>query len=165
MERAGVKELLTDEMKSAFRRYPTGVAVISAIGPDGPVGLTASSVASVSVAPPALSFSVMSTPTATAILAASSVVVHLLGAKHVDLAHEFSHPAGRRFTPEQGWETLPSGEPVLPDAPAALRAAPLHLVPVGDSTLVVASVLEVFHGPDDGPLVYHRRKFVTEGIS
>ncbi|MFG1927844.1 flavin reductase family protein [Cryptosporangium sp. NPDC048952] len=165
MERAAVKEVVTDGMKAAFRRYPTGVAVISTVGPDGPVGLTASSVASVSVTPPALSFSVMGTPTARAILAAPSFVVHLLGSKHVDLAHEFSHPDGRRFSSDQGWEALPTGEPILPDALAALRAAPLHVVPVGDSTLVVASVLEVFHGPDDGRLIYHRKQFVTtEGI-
>ncbi|WP_067707753.1 flavin reductase family protein [Actinoplanes awajinensis] len=151
-----------ERLKGAFRRYPTGVAVISAVGPDGPVGLTASSVASVSVSPPALSFSVMGTRSARILLDAPSFVVHLLGTRHVALAREFAHSAGDRFTPEQGWSTLPSGEPVLFDAVAALRAAPLHLVPVGDSTLVVASVLEVFHGPDDDrPLIHHARTFVT----
>ncbi|SHN45239.1 NADH-FMN oxidoreductase RutF, flavin reductase (DIM6/NTAB) family [Cryptosporangium aurantiacum] len=148
-------------MKAAFRRYPTGVAVISTAGPDGPVGLTASSVASVSLAPPALSFSVMGTSAAGAILEAPSFVVHLLGSTHAGLAHEFAHTDGRRFTPDQGWDTLPSGEPILPGALAALRAAPLHRLPVGDSTVVVAAVLEVFHGPDDGRLIYHRREFVT----
>jgi len=145
----------------AFRRYPTGIAVICAAGPHGPVGLTASSVASVSLAPPALSFSVMDTRSARLLLDASSFVVHLLGSKHVGLARDFSRADGPRFVPEQGWRTLPSGEPILPSALAALRGTPLHLVPVGDSTLVVASVVEVFHGPDDGPLMYHARRFVT----
>jgi flavin reductase (DIM6/NTAB) family NADH-FMN oxidoreductase RutF len=157
---------VSEGMRGAFRRYPTGVAVISAAGPDGPVGLTASSVASVSVEPPALSFSVMGTASARVILAAPSFVVHLLGPKHAELAAGFAHSSGARFTPEQGWSALPSGEPFLPGALAALRAEPLHLIPVGDSTLVVASVLEIFPGPEDGPLVYHARKFVTlsEGI-
>ncbi|GAA3391672.1 flavin reductase family protein [Cryptosporangium minutisporangium] len=148
-------------MKAAFRRYPTGVAILSARGPDGPVGLTASSVASVSVTPPAVSFSLMATPTARLLLAAPSIVVHLLGSKHAGLADDFARSDGRRFAPEQGWDALPSGEPVLPDALGALRVAPLHRVPVGDATLVVAEVLEVFHGPDDGRLVYHRRSFVV----
>jgi flavin reductase (DIM6/NTAB) family NADH-FMN oxidoreductase RutF len=154
-----------ERLKSAFRRFPTGVAVISANGPDGPVGLTASSVASVSLVPPALSFSVMGTPSALAILAAPSFVVHLLGSRHAALAADFSRTGGPRFTPDQGWSTLPTGEPFLPGALAALRAAPLHRLPVGDSTLVVASVLEVFDGPEDGPedgpLVYHARRFIV----
>jgi flavin reductase (DIM6/NTAB) family NADH-FMN oxidoreductase RutF len=152
---------VAERMKGAFRRYPTGVAVISAAGPDGPVGLTASSVASVSVEPPVLSFSVMGTRTARVLLAAPSFVVHLLGAGHVDLARGFSHSGGSQFTPEQGWSVLPSGEPILFDAVAALRGTVRHLLPVGDSTLVVASVLEVFHGPDDRPLIHHAKQFVT----
>ncbi|GIF13673.1 flavin reductase (DIM6/NTAB) family NADH-FMN oxidoreductase RutF [Actinoplanes teichomyceticus] len=157
MQESGVGERL----RGAFRRYPTGVAVITALGPDGPVGLTASSVASVSVDPPAVSFSVMGTRSARVLLDAPSLVVHLLGVRHLGVAREFAHSGGDRFTPEQGWSTLPSGEPVLPGAVAALRAAPLHRVPVGESTLVIASVLEVFHGPDDRPLIHHARKFVT----
>ena len=146
-------------LKGAFRRYPTGVAVISAAGPDGPVGLTASSVASVSLDPPALSFSVMGTRSARALLAAPSFVVHLLGTAHASLAREFARTGGARFTPEQGWGTLPTGEPILPGALAALRGTPLHRVPVGDSTLVIANVLEVFPGPDGGRLVHHAGGF------
>ncbi|BCY08329.1 flavin reductase family protein [Actinoplanes sp. L3-i22] len=150
-----------ERMKGAFRQYPTGVAVITGAGPDGPVGLTASSVASVGVDPPALSFSVMGTYSARILLAAPSFVVHLLGIRHAGLAGHFARSGGERFTPDQGWSTLPTGEPILLDAVAALRAEPLHLVPVGDSTLVVATVVEVFHGPADRPLIHHSRKFVT----
>lgn len=157
----GTRQGLGELMKGAFRRYPTGVAVIAAPGPDGPVGLTASSVASVAADPPALSFSVMGTHSARILLAAPSFVVHLLGTRHADLAHQFARSGGERFTPEQGWSTLPTGEPILFDAVAALRAEPLHLVPVGDSTLVVAGVIEVFHGPEDRPLIHHSRKFMT----
>lgn len=153
-----------DQFREAFRRFPTGVAVICAAGPQGPVGLTASSVASVSMRPPALSFSLMGTRSARLLLDASSFVVHLLGPRHVDLARDFSRPDGPRFAPEQGWRTLPSGEPILPNALAAIRATPLHRLPVGDATLVVAAVHEVFHGPDDGRLIYHDRTFVTSSL-
>ncbi|MDQ7909738.1 flavin reductase family protein [Phytohabitans sp. ZYX-F-186] len=161
MDRGAAPEPVTERFREAFRRYPTGVALICAAGPEGPVGLTASSVASVSLAPPALSFSVMGTRSARLLLEAPSFVVHLLGRKHVDLARAFAQTGGARFVPEQGWRTLPSGEPILPSALAALRATPLHLVPVGDATLVVASVVEVFHGPDDGALIHHARAFAT----
>ncbi|HWS32838.1 MAG TPA: flavin reductase family protein, partial [Actinoplanes sp.] len=142
--------------KDAFRRYPTGVAVIAAAGP---VGLTASSVASVAADPPALSFSVMNGRSAKAILDAPSFTVNLLSAAHIGLARDFARSGGPRFTPEQGWAMLPTGEPFLPGALASLRAASLHLVPVGDSTVIVAEVLDILLGPPGGRLVHHDRRF------
>jgi flavin reductase (DIM6/NTAB) family NADH-FMN oxidoreductase RutF len=158
---SGIETGIGELFKAAFRRHPTGLAVIAAPGPDGPAGLTASSVASVSVDPPALSFSVIGSRSARAILEASSFTVNLLGPGHAGLARDFSRTGGPRFTPEQGWSVLPTGEPVLPGAQASLRAAPLHLVPVGDSTVVVATVLEVLLGPARGRLVHHDREFFT----
>ncbi|XVV16943.1 flavin reductase family protein [Actinoplanes sp. CA-131856] len=152
--------MIAEQFKAAFRRYPTGVAVISAIGAGGPIGLTASSVASVSVDPPALSFSAMGTRSARALLEAESFVVNLLGAAGAEVARQFASSGGPRFTEEQGWTFLPTGEPVLRHALASLRATPLHRLPVGDSTVVVASVHEVFLGPAGGRLVYHDRQFI-----
>jgi flavin reductase (DIM6/NTAB) family NADH-FMN oxidoreductase RutF len=158
---SSIETTMGERLKDAFRRHPTGVAVIAAGGPRGPAGLTASSVASVSVDPPALSFSVMGTRSARAILAAPSFTVNLLGPEHAGLARDFARPDGPRFTPEQGWDLLPTGEPFLPGAQASLRAAPLRLVPVGDSTVVIATVLEVLLGPARGRLVHHDREFHT----
>ncbi|GGM21520.1 flavin reductase family protein [Dactylosporangium sucinum] len=154
---------LAELFRTAFRGYPTGVAIITAHGPDGPVGLTASSVASVSVAPPALSFSVMDSPSALVIAAASSVVVNLLGAAHAGLASDFARNGAPRFTAGQGWITLPTGEPGLAGAPAALRCVPLHRVAVGASTLVVAQVTDVVPGPDGPALIHHERRFTSTG--
>jgi len=50
---------------------------------------------------------------------------------------------------------------VLLEAAAALRCTPLHRLPVGDSTVVVASVVDVILGPDGGRLLYHDGRFVT----
>ena len=44
--------LSADEFKALFRGHPGGVAVITADAGDGPVALTATSVASVSAEPP-----------------------------------------------------------------------------------------------------------------
>lgn len=150
---------IRERFKAAFRRYPTGVAVIAAAGPGGPAGLTASSVASVSADPPALSFSVMDSRSARAILAAPTFTVNLLGPGHAGLARDFSRSDGPRFTPGQGWDTLPTGEPILSGAMACLRCEPIQLVPVGDSTVVVAAVLEVLLGPTGGRLIHHDREF------
>jgi len=146
-----------EQFKSAFRRYPTGVAIITA---PGPVGLTASSVASVSADPPALSFSVMGSASARAILDAPSFVVNLLGPGSVALARAFAGRHGPRFTPDQGWTELPTGEPVLTTALASLRGTPLRTVPVGTSTVVIAEIHHVLLGPAAGHLVYHDRDYI-----
>lgn len=149
-----------DELKAAFRTHPAGVAIITAAGTDGPVGLTASSVASVAVDPAAIMFSVTrATGSAGAILAASSFVVHLIDDEHSALAQTFAVSGSERFTAAQGWSTLPTGEPHLSDARVALRCRILHAVPVGSSTVVVAEVLEVLHGPVGRPVVYLDRRF------
>lgn len=147
-------------MKAAFRHHPAGVAIITAMTDIGPVGLTASSVASVAVDPAAIMFSVTrATGSAGAILAADSFVVHLVDAEHADLAQAFATSGADRFTPEQGWQTLPTGEPYLAAARVALRGSALHTVTVGSSTVVIAEVLEVLDGPLGEAVVYIDRSF------
>ncbi|MFF5625098.1 flavin reductase family protein [Microbacterium sp. NPDC012755] len=147
-------------LKAAFRQHPAGVAIITAASPAGPVGLTASSVASVAVDPAAIVFSVTrATGSAGAILAADGFVVHLVDDEHSALAQSFAVSGSERFTPEQGWRTLPTGEPYLPEARVALRCRPIQSVPVGSSTVVIAEVLEVRHGRPGRPLVYVDRRF------
>ncbi|AMB59908.1 flavin oxidoreductase [Microterricola viridarii] len=149
-----------DQFKAAFRRHPAGVAVITAESAEGPVGLTASSVASVSAEPPVLVFSVTtSAGSAGSILAASTCVVHLLHSENVDIARSFAKSGAPRFVPEQGWITRGTGEPLLPDAAVMLHCKIVDKVAVGASTLVIAEVLEIDEGVEGSPLVYHDRNF------
>ncbi|GAA4394015.1 MULTISPECIES: flavin reductase family protein [Brevibacterium] len=155
-----MNQLDPEAFKHAFRHHPAGVAVISAASPDGPVGLTVSSVASVSAAPPALLFSVTSRRgSASRVLAAPSFVVNLLSADQVEIARSFAVPGAPRFTPEQGWRTLPGGEPVLPGVHAALLCEHLEHVEVGESIVVVAAVREILADAPRPPLVYVDRTF------
>ena len=160
MSTAPVPTPVGDGLKAAFRTHPAGVAIITASTPAGPVGLTASSVASVAVDPAAIVFSVTrATGSAGAILAADSFVVHLIDDEHSALAQTFAVSGSERFTTEQGWATLPTGEPHLAGARVALRCRPLPTVPVGSSTVVIAEVLEVLPGTAGRPLVYLDRRF------
>ncbi|WP_217178722.1 flavin reductase family protein [Streptomyces sp. AC495_CC817] len=157
---APVPSAAGEGLKAAFRHHPSGVAIITAATPDGPVGLTASSVASVAVDPAAIVFSVTrATGSAGAILSAASFVVHLIDDEHAELAQSFAVSGAERFTEAQGWSVLPTGEPFLPAARAALRCRPIQAVPVGSSTVVVAEVLDVRHGAPGRPLVYLDRRF------
>ncbi|MFL0361150.1 flavin reductase family protein [Curtobacterium flaccumfaciens] len=155
---------LSDSFKEAFRGHPAGVAIITAATPEGPAGLTASSVSSVSVDPVSLSFSVTHTSgSAGKLLAAATIAVHLLGDGQAEIAEAFARPGAPRFTSEQGWSQLPSGEPFLPDARVVFRARPDQQVRVGESVLVIAEVLSVYVGSTSGPLLYCDRQFATLG--
>ena len=151
-------------LKDAFRTHPAGIALITAQTPAGPVGLTASSVASVGLDPAALAFSVTrATGSAGGLLQASSYLVHLLDEPQLGIAQQFAVTGGERFTEEQGWEYLESGEPFLPGTRAALRCRTLQSVGVGASTLVVAEVLDVRLGAPAAPLIYRDRAFHALG--
>src|SRR5690606_6346542 len=77
----GYPEFTGDDYKAVFRHHPGGVALITAVGPDGPVALTATSVASVSAEPPLLVFSVSAMSSSLpALKVAETVIVHFLGA-------------------------------------------------------------------------------------
>jgi len=148
--------------KTLFRGHPGGVSVITAEGPDGPVALTATSVASVSVDPPLLIFSVSALSSATpAILAADTIVVHLLDAADLPLARLASTSGIDRFADTSLWTRLETGEPLFPAVRAWTRCAIVSRLEAGGSTVIVAHALqgETNRGPDDEPgaLVYHNR--------
>lgn len=149
-----------DRFRSGFRRHAAGVAVVTAPTPDGPVGLTASSVASVSAEPPLLSFSVARTSTTAArLLAADRLAVHVLAAEQVAVATDFARRDGRRFAPEQGWSTAADGTPLLAGAVATFRGRVAQVVPAGGSWLVLVEVDGTDLGPEAAPLVHHDRAY------
>ena len=146
---------------TAFRLHPAGVAIVAAETSEGLAGLTVSSLASVSVDPFAVSFSVTSSRgSAGAVLGADTIGISLLDARHVDVADAFARPGAPRFTTNQGWTSFESGEPILRDAHAALCCVIVETIAVGSSTLVVAEVLETRLGSStQPPMVYRDRAF------
>lgn len=152
---------LTGDFKNAFGGHPAGVAIITANTPTGPVGITASSVASVSAEPPILAFSLAAqTGSAAAIAVADSVVVHLLSADDLHLARTFASRDSERFTDAMDWSLLDSGEPLLHHGGYALRATILTRTEVGNSLLLAASIVEIIAPESQGaPLVYHQRSY------
>lgn len=156
----------TEDFRAAFRTHPAGVALITATVEGVPVGLTLSSLTSLSLDPLAVAFSFSrTTGSAGKVLSAPSYVIHLLGESHAELAKSFSHSDGRRFTSEQEWGRLETGEPYLRSAPHAFRARTLESVAVGESRMIAAQILDSIPGPEGGRLVYQDRTFFsTEGV-
>jgi flavin reductase (DIM6/NTAB) family NADH-FMN oxidoreductase RutF len=153
-----------DEFRAAFRNYPSGVAVVTAVVDATPAAMTATSVISVSAEPPVLvlSLSALSSASAT-ILLAPSVVVHLLDSDHVDLAKLCATSGVNRFAEEQSWTLLPTGEPLFNGCRAWIRGDIIGRMLVGGSTVVAVKALQTHLDPDAGPgvgpLVYHARRW------
>jgi len=149
-------------LRQAFRRHAAGVTVITLAGAAGPVGFTATSVASLSATPPLLSLSLSATSScAPAMLTAQTLVVHLLSSDHEGIARRFSTSGVDRFAPPVRWHTLPTGEPVLSDVAVWLRASIEHRIAAGESYLIVAEVLDSRVDRADEPLVYHDGRYGT----
>ncbi|CAN5257409.1 flavin reductase family protein [soil metagenome] len=157
--------ITADEFKSAFRNHAGGVAVITADAGEGPVGLTATSVISVSIAPPLVVFSVSELSSSTpAILASDTVVVHLLGADQLDIAKLCSTSGIDRFADGSIWSRMPTGEPYFPAAHAWIRGRVVNRMSAGGSTVIAVEALDALSPDQDDPqtatkaaLVYHNR--------
>lgn len=154
------------DFRALFRGHPSGVAVITATGPDGPVALTASSVSSVSADPPLLVFSVSAISSATpTILSASTVVVHLLDAEDLEVARLGATSGVDRFADTESWAPLPTGEPVFRGVRAWVRCAIVSRMDAGGSTVIAAHAVqahvarEVDTDAAPNALVYHNRSW------
>ena len=154
------------ELRRAFRRHAAGVAVVTAAGLDGPVGFTATSLVSVSVEPPLISFNLSrgasSWPT---ISVASHVGVHVLAGHQRELAARFARSGDDRFAPPTVWVPGPRRVPLLADTAVWLVSSIEHQLPAGDHVIVVARVLHVGGWQPDGvePLIYHDGQYRRTG--
>ncbi|GGX95734.1 flavin reductase family protein [Streptomyces fructofermentans] len=149
-----------DLLRSVFRQHAAGVAVITARGERGPVGFTATSLASVSVDPPMLSFGVGTGASSwPAIAGTDHVGVHVLGEHQQDLAATFARSGADRFGGATAWREGPEGIPVLDDVLAWLVCRIVTRVPAGDHRVVLAEVLAGDPAGVGRPLLYHQGRF------
>lgn len=158
--------LSANDFKRAFRNHAAGVAVITAEAGAGPVGITATSVFSVSAEPPILVFSISGrTSSAPTITRADTVVVHLLGRAQLPIARLCSTSGVDRFADTTLWSRLSTGEPFFPSASTWIRGRVINRMAAGDSTVVAVHALEASSTDADGlePLVYHDRTWHSLG--
>lgn len=145
--------------RSVFRRaaYPTWI--ITGSTDEGPVGFTATSVVSVSMEPPLVSFNLSRTSSSIgAIRRGDRVAAHLLDASQTALAGRFSRDPAARFPDDGSWRPDSNGLPALTDTCARLVLVVRELVEAGDSYVVLA---EVEKGSVNTaiPLLHHRGAF------
>ncbi|MFF2013515.1 flavin reductase family protein [Streptomyces sp. NPDC058195] len=152
------------EFRALMSSFPSGVAVLTSVGPDGaPVGLTCSSLCSVSVDPPVLLACVRSaSPTLEAILAYGGFAVNLLHEDARATSELFSSGAPDRFDRVLWRSAEDSGLPHLVDQAHTVADCEIHRCEtVGDHMVVFGGVRRVrpLTSAPPRPLVYGLRRY------
>lgn len=155
---------LPDADPALFRRllsrFASGVTIVTTRDTMGhPVGMTATSFASVSLAPPLVSVCVdQQADTHRALLAGGAFVVNLLAAGQEALSRRFAtHPSTERFT-GLSHRFSPDGVAILDGALAHLECEFFAAHELGDHTLFVGRVTGGTAG-EGRPLLYYSGRY------
>jgi flavin reductase (DIM6/NTAB) family NADH-FMN oxidoreductase RutF len=150
-----------DLFRAVFRDHAARVVVVTAAGPDAPAGFTLTSLTSISIRPPMVSFAVArggsSRP---AVSRSRRVAIHLLADDQERLARTFATPGIDRFA-DVRWSPGPDGEPLLADCAAYLSCEVVQHIPAGDHVLVVARVVTARNDRPGAPLLYHDGSYAS----
>lgn len=151
---------LSDEIRLAFkgamRRLASGVAVITANGSGGPLGLTATSVTSMCAEPPTVLVCVNKSASLHGALAVGQpICINLLSRDQQDVSGAF----GGKLPPEERfavgvWEDDHNGVPCLAGAQANISGVIDILMPYGTHSIVIARVEDVRLTGPVSPLIY-----------
>ena len=147
-----------DEFRAGMRRLAAGVCIISGSSSEGPLGITATAVTSLSPDPPSLLCCVNRALTLEAAIKSSgSFSVNILKDQHHHLARRFAGMDGVRG-PEKfddgAWTTRPSGVPVLSDCLAAFDCEVRQIVEAGSHSILVGEITTAHFGDIGRPLLY-----------
>ncbi|WP_202868903.1 flavin reductase family protein [Kribbella antibiotica] len=154
-----------EDFRMLMANFPTGVSIVTAIGPGGaPIGMTCSSVCSVSVAPPTLIVCLRrESPTLAAVLARGSFAVNLLHDGSRSKAELFASGREDRFDLVR-WRHTPSygGPHLVDDAHVIGDCVVRQTAFIGDHAVVFGEVSQVGNHPDEKrPLLYGLRNYAA----
>ena len=142
-------------LRDAFGAFATGVTVVTAVGPQGRVGLTANSLTSVSLDPPLLLFCPARSASALPTLRASRrFAVNVLAAEQAHVADRFARKGIDRFA-DATWDDL-DGLPVLGGALASFVCTLDAEHAGGDHVVVIGRVAAMRASGGHDPLLYFR---------
>ncbi len=156
---------MPDVDPAAFREllghFATGVTIVTAVGPDGrPVGMTASSLASVSLDPPLVSLCVdQAADIHPILLEADRWTINILTDRQEALSRRFAEPEHDRFD-GVGYATTADGLVLLEGALAHIECERFAQHEAGDHTLFLGRVVGgATHAGK--PLLYYRGGYGT----
>lgn len=148
------------EFRDVLGRFASGVTVVTATTPDGPVGMTCQSFASVSLEPPLVMFLPAKTSRAWPVIrTAGHFTVNLLAADQEALSNQFAAKGVDKFD-GVAWSAAPStGAPRLDGSLAWIDCTIDAVHEAGDHYVVLGRVQELVVGEAEEPLVFYRSAY------
>ena len=140
-----------------MRRLASAVGVLTAHGPDEPVGMAATSITSLTMDPPAILVCVNRSASIHACLQeGGNFCVNLLSRHQRDISSAFGSSAKREERFAGGhWSTdAETGLPWLDDAQANLTCRVAKMIPYGTHSIVIGEVEAVRLSDTVEPLIY-----------
>ena len=145
-----------------MRLWPHGVSILSVDVDGDRMGVTVSSLVSLSLEPPLIGVSIGKQASCYELVrGAGRFAISLLGADQEDLARRFA--AG--YPPIVHWQDVPTREgqvaPLIDGALGWIEAETQVEADAGDHTFFIADVLALEHGPSRQALVYRESTYHT----
>jgi flavin reductase (DIM6/NTAB) family NADH-FMN oxidoreductase RutF len=149
-----------DELRGLMRLWPHGVSILSVDVDGDRMGVTVSSLVSLSLEPPLIGVSIGKDASCYELLrSAGRFAVSLLGSEQEELARRFA--AG--YPPIVHWEDVPTREgrvaPLIEGALGWIEAETRVEADAGDHTFFISDVLSIEHGPSHHALVYRESAY------
>lgn len=143
--------------RKALGAFATGVTVITTLTPEGPMGITANSFASVSLDPPLVLWSpARSSKRFEHFARAERFVIHVLGADQRTVSEAFTR--SKSAFDGLDWAPNHAGVPVLVGAAAVFECNFEAAYEAGDHDIVIGRVTRAHQG-GGAPLVFHQGRF------
>lgn len=155
-----------EAFREAMSYLGAAVSVITATGPDGDIGFTASAVCSVTDAPPMLLVCINRENRHSGyIKAVGSLCVNVLAAEHEALSRAF---AGGSLTMYERfglarWRRRLTGARVLENAPVSFECEIQQATEVGTHSVLFCGIQAIHFGASGTALIYHRRQYRSVG--
>ncbi|MGD9961969.1 flavin reductase [Nocardioides sp.] len=129
------------DLRTVLGHYPTGIAVVAAVGPAGPIGMLVGSFTSVSLEPPLVAFLPQKDSKSYAELRnATQFCVNILSADQEPLCRGFASKEAVDKWAGVEWSPSPSGAPRLDEAVAWIDCTHERTVDAGDHDIVLGRV-------------------------
>ena len=147
------------ELRQAFACFPSGVTAVCAVVGGEPVGMAASSFASVSLDPPLVSVCVANESSTWARLRTSPRLgVSVLSADHEVACRQLASRDGDRFA-GLDWEHADGGAISFPGTPLVLGCSLEAELPAGDHRIALLRIHDLTTDGTIAPLVFHASRF------
>jgi flavin reductase (DIM6/NTAB) family NADH-FMN oxidoreductase RutF len=146
-----------DRFRKVLGLYPTGVSVVTGLGPDGgPAGLAVGTFTSVSLDPLLVGFlPAKSSRSWPKIRATGSFCINVLGEHQLDICQAFAVSGGNKFE-DLEWRSAGSGCPILDGAVTWIDCKVEAVHPAGDHDFVIGRVLDFDGKSEHSPLLFLR---------